>query len=75
MMKLDKKEKLIQFVNWGFLNKWHFGFIRGNPLKQPAAFHLIYKWSIWIGFIEIRKFLTDKEMGKALKIYHENNQS
>lgn len=66
-----KKEtiKPIQFVWW---RKFHIGFIKGNPVKQPAAFHLIYKWSLWIGFLEIRKFLNEKEMAKALEIYHKN---
>jgi hypothetical protein len=63
--------KNIQIVKWR--DRWHFCFIMGNPLKQPAAFHLIYKWSLWLGFIEIRKFMTPEEMENALKIYHENN--
>lgn len=63
--------KEIQFIKW---NEWHgFHFIRGNPLKLPSAFHLIYKWSIWLGWWEIRKFLTEKEMEQALKIYHESS--
>jgi hypothetical protein len=60
--------KLIQVVKW--TDKPHFGFIRGNPAKQPSAFHLIYKWSLWLGFIEIRKFLTEEEMKERLEKYN-----
>lgn len=63
--------KNIQYVRW--TDRWHFGFIKGNPLKQPAAFHLIYKWSLWLGYLEIRKFMTEDEMAEALKIYHKSN--
>ena len=61
--------KKIQFIDW--YPEWHgIHFIKGNPVKQPAAFHLIYKYSLWLGYWEIRKFLTDEEMRKALEIYH-----
>jgi hypothetical protein len=59
----------IQFVWW---YKFHIRFIKGNPLKNPAAFHLIYKWSLWLGFLEIRKFMNLKEMGQAMMIYTKN---
>jgi len=59
-----------QFVNWFKDGKPTFRFIRGNPLKQPTAFHFIYKWSLWLGWWEIRKFLTDEEMKIALDKYH-----
>ena len=68
IMKLFKN---YQFVNW--YPEWHgFHFIKSNPLKKPEAFHLIYKWSLWLGWWEIRKFMTDKEMEKALEIYKKN---
>jgi hypothetical protein len=63
--------KNIQFVNWFGDHKPTFRFIKGNPLKKPAAFHLIYKWSLWLGWWEIRKFMTDDEMKRALQIYKE----
>ncbi|HNQ69633.1 MAG TPA: hypothetical protein PKN32_14770 [Bacteroidales bacterium] len=56
-----------QLVKW---REFHICFIRGNPLRLPAAFHLIYKWSLWLGWWEVRKFLTDAEMKKALQIYN-----
>ena len=62
--------KNIQFVKW--TDRWHFKFVKGNPVKYPAAFHLIYKWSLWLGCFEIRKFMTDSEMRKALETYHKN---
>jgi hypothetical protein len=66
-LKASKKQSwwsLIQFVKWP---DWHgFHFVKGNPLKEPAAFHLIYKWSLWLGWIEIRKFLTQDELIKAM---------
>jgi len=65
--------KDIQFINWFKDGKPTFRFIRGNPLKQPAAFHLIYKWSLWLGWWEIRKFLSEKEMERALQIYKEHD--
>jgi hypothetical protein len=60
--------KNIQIVWW---RDWHFhfGFVKGNPLKKPLAFHIIYKWGIWLGCIEIRKFLTEEERTAAIKIY------
>jgi hypothetical protein len=61
--------KTLQFIHWPSDHKRCFLFIKGNPLSDPAAFHLIYKWSLWIGRIEIRKFLTDQEMKRALEIY------
>jgi len=61
--------KDIQFINW--FPDWHWVyFIRSNPIKQPAAFHLIYKWSLHLGFWEIRKFQTEKEMAESLKEYN-----
>jgi len=63
-----KGMKQIQFVFWRY-GKPHFGYIRGNPLNVPAAFHLIYKWSLWLGWLEVRKFLTDEERKQALNIY------
>ena len=64
--------KDIQYINW--YPEWHrIRFIKSNPLQQPAAFHLIYKWSLWLGFWEIRKFMTDEEMAKALEIYNIDN--
>lgn len=65
-MKLFKD---IQFIWW---RDWHFGFIKGNPLKNPAAFHLIYKWSLWLGYLEIRKFMTDNERATVMSIYLNN---
>jgi len=66
--------KRIQVVDWREygVKFWRFGFLKGDPLKQPAAFHLIYKWSLWFAFIEIRKFMTDEEMRIALRIYVRN---
>jgi len=66
--------KRIQIVDWREygVKFWRFGFTRSNPLKQPAAFHLIYKWSLCFAFIEIRKFMTDEEMRIALRIYVRN---
>jgi hypothetical protein len=62
--------KNVQFISW--FPEWHgIHFTNGNPKKKPSAFHLIYKWSIWVGYWEIRKFLTDEEMGNSLKIYKE----
>ena len=60
-----KKYQFIWWRDWHF----HFGFIKGNPIKRPSAFHLIYKWCIWLGFIEIRKFLTEEEQEEALNKY------
>ena len=63
--------KTVQIIWW---REWHFhfGFIKGDPLKKPAAFHLIYKWGLWLGFMEIRKFLTDKDREIALAQYIRN---
>lgn len=64
--------KNIQLVKW--YPEWHgIHFIMGNPLRQPEAFHLIYKWSIYLGWWELRKFLTDKEMKQVYKIYKQHN--
>ena len=70
---LGIKEKLKQYqlVNW---KEWKgFHFFKGDPTKSPAAFHLIYKWSMFFGWFEVRKFLTTEEMNKALKIYNNQN--
>jgi|WetSurMetagenome_2_1015567.scaffolds.fasta_scaffold60270_4 hypothetical protein len=64
-----KPESLYQAVHWD--ESHGIRLIFGNPAKSPAAFHLIYKWSLHIGKLEIRKFLTEKEMHKALKIYND----
>jgi hypothetical protein len=61
----------IQFVRWP---DWHgFHFIKGDPLKTPAAFHLIYKWDLWLGWIEIRMFLSDTKRIEAFNIYETKN--
>ena len=61
----------LQFIKW--YPEWHgFHFIRGNPLKEPAAFHLIYKWSVHFGFWEVRRFLSDTKRHEALNIYKHN---
>ena len=62
--------KDIQFVKW--FPEWHgFHYIKSNPSKEPAAFHLIYKWSLHFGFWEIRKFQTKKEMAESLETYNQ----
>lgn len=64
--------KTYQFVNW---YRWKgFRFTKGDPNKQPAAFHLIYKWSLFLGWFEIRKFLNDEEGNEALKIYRQETE-
>jgi hypothetical protein len=61
------KSKRLQFIKW---DGWHgFHFFWGAANKKPAAFHLIYKWSLFIGFWEIRMFLTDKELKRRFKEY------
>ncbi len=61
----------IQFVNW-------FPYWKGikckrtNPLTDiNAAYYLIYKWYVVLGFWEIRKFMNPKEKKKAFKTYKE----
>jgi hypothetical protein len=67
-MKLIQNFQFIWWRDWHF----HFGFIKGNPLKNPLAFHLIYKWGLWLGCIEIRRFLTEEERRIAVEIYLKN---
>ena len=43
--------KKYQLVNW--FPEWTIGFIRWNPEETGLA--LIYKWSLHIGFFEIRR--------------------
>lgn len=67
---IEPRQKNVTFqgVRW---DTWHgIQFIKGDPKKGPAAFHLIYKWSLFLGWFEIRKFMTTEEMKKALEIYH-----
>ena len=63
--------KNIQIVNW--FPYWKgIKFKRTNPITDVnAAFYLIYKWYILLGFWEIRKFMSVKERKKALKLYQE----
>jgi hypothetical protein len=64
--------KDIQFVKW--LPEWHgFHFIKSNPNLEPSAFHLIYKWSIYFEFWEIRKFMTLDEMNKSYYLWKKNS--
>jgi hypothetical protein len=70
---MKKYFDLYQFVYWPE-HSFTLAFIKGNPTKQPAAFHLIYKWSLWLGWFEIRKFLTDDQREDALRIYITNEQ-
>lgn len=67
------KEPKYQYILW---RRWrpYFGLIRGNPLKHPIAFHLIYKWSLWLGWFEIRKFYTLAESTEAMLVYLEANE-
>ena len=60
--------KNYQILNWKECRG--FKFIKSNPLKSPAAFHLIYAWSIYIGVWEIRKFMNESQMKRALEIFH-----
>lgn len=62
--------KTYQFINWHKFKG--FTYLKGDPNKQPAAFHLIYKWSLFLGWFEIRKFLDDKQMEQALNIYNKD---
>lgn len=55
-----------QLVWW---RRPHVGFIRGNPHKQPAAFHLIYRWSLWLGWLEVRRWLTPQQSFEAVLQY------
>ncbi len=65
--------KDVQIVQW--FPQWHgFRFIKGSPLKEPSAFHLIYAWSICIGFWEIRKFLSDTKRVEAFYIWKHNRE-
>jgi hypothetical protein len=67
---IPKPNVKVPDLQWIWHDSWKgFFSLKGNPLKYPAAFHLIYKWAIQIGFLEIRKFLNDKQMSKALEIY------
>jgi len=61
--------KKIQCLNW--FPYWKgIKFKRTNPKTDTnAAYYLIYKWYILLGFWEIRKFMNDKERKDALKIY------
>jgi hypothetical protein len=71
--KYREIKRNIQFVNWCF--RWQgFHFFKGNPLKHPLAFHLIYKWALYLGYFEIRMFMTEKERAKAFKIYSNNQK-
>ena len=64
----DGWRKRYQLVSWGEFK--YVGFIRGN-LTQPAAYYLIYKWSLWLGWWEVRRWLTDDEMQAALRAYND----
>jgi hypothetical protein len=57
----------IQYITW---RTWHgIRFVKGFPLLYPESFHLIYKWSIFIGWLEIRKFLTAPEQAQAVNMF------
>jgi hypothetical protein len=57
----------LQFVNW--FPEWHGIHFYSSKKSENAAFNLIYKWSIFFGFWELRKFLTEDETRKRLKDY------
>jgi hypothetical protein len=66
---------LMQFISW--FPRWRgFRYLRTRPNNKPLAFHLIYKWSVFIGFFEIRKFMNLGEMTEALRVYksHKENE-
>jgi hypothetical protein len=66
--KPKEPKGLIQYVKW---NTWQgLRFVKSYPLKEPASFNIIYKWTLVLGWFEIRKFLTSLETKRALKIFH-----
>lgn len=72
MFKIREFWGLVQFVNW---HKWiGLHYFPGNPVTYPA-FGLIYKWSLFLGWFEIRKFLSDTEMTKAYQLYINGKQT
>jgi hypothetical protein len=58
----------LQYVWWPRLRP-HFGFIKGDPHKTPAAFHLCYRWSLWLGWLEVRCWLSPVESIAAVAEY------
>lgn len=45
--------KRLQFVWWGW-RRWSFGFKRLR--KAETDFALIYRWMLWLGPLEVRRW-------------------
>jgi len=62
--------KKYQFISW--FPTW-CGFLRYAKPKPYSGTVLFYKWSIYLGFFEIRKFLNQAEMDEAFKKFMKEN--